>query len=225
MGELHLQTMDNFLCTLWQQLFSNESTTGKEVPKLTKPPTRARVTTLHLEDPFYSLAWGKVSDSLASRLGLPSSVIDTIAHLAQTKPSRPGAAKFLGDQLLRLKPRMTQEHRPVHLVDAGQPAKLDTLTPTIVLDEDQSLATVIAPEPIFVSQSLSEQDDMLARCEQRVGYTFKQRALLKSALTHASGADHRLASNERMEFLGDAILGYVVCELLFRAFPSISKAI
>ena len=38
-------------------------------------------------------------------------------------------------------------------------------------------------------------------------------------MTHASGADHRLASNERLEFLGDAILGAVVCELLFHQYP------
>ena len=44
-------------------------------------------------------------------------------------------------------------------------------------------------------------------------------SILESALTHASGADHRLASNERLEFLGDAILGHVVCELLFHQFP------
>ncbi|GAG14165.1 unnamed protein product, partial [marine sediment metagenome] len=43
--------------------------------------------------------------------------------------------------------------------------------------------------------------------------------LLQAALTHASGAEHRLASNERLEFLGDAILGAVVCELLYRQFP------
>ena len=43
--------------------------------------------------------------------------------------------------------------------------------------------------------------------------------LLREALTHASGAEHRLASNERLEFLGDAILGAVVCELLFLRYP------
>jgi ribonuclease-3 len=42
---------------------------------------------------------------------------------------------------------------------------------------------------------------------------------LQEALTHASGADHRLGSNERLEFLGDAILGAIVCELLYRKFP------
>ena len=42
---------------------------------------------------------------------------------------------------------------------------------------------------------------------------------MRAALTHASGAAHRLASNERLEFLGDAILGAVVCDLLFRQYP------
>jgi ribonuclease-3 len=56
-------------------------------------------------------------------------------------------------------------------------------------------------------------------CEKRLGYRFRDRDILESALTHASGAEHRLVSNERMEFLGDAILGWVVCERLFREFP------
>lgn len=56
-------------------------------------------------------------------------------------------------------------------------------------------------------------------CEVALGYRFCDRSLLESALTHASGADHRLASNERMEFLGDAILGAIVCEQLYELFP------
>jgi ribonuclease-3 len=59
----------------------------------------------------------------------------------------------------------------------------------------------------------------LARCEQRIGYVFSDKSLLRAALTHASGAEHRLASNERLEFLGDAILGAVVCEMLFHQYP------
>jgi ribonuclease-3 len=63
--------------------------------------------------------------------------------------------------------------------------------------------------------------DRLSRCERIIGYRFQNPTLLQSALTHASGAQHRLASNERLEFLGDAILGAIVCELLFEQFPDL----
>ena len=43
------------------------------------------------------------------------------------------------------------------------------------------------------------------------------------ALTHASTADSRLQSNERLEFLGDAVLGLVVCEHLFTSFPELQE--
>ncbi|NLY03121.1 MAG: ribonuclease III [Rhodopirellula sp.] len=66
-------------------------------------------------------------------------------------------------------------------------------------------------DPVLLSQ--------LEGCEQRLGYTFTDRSLLRASLTHASGAEHRLASNERLEFLGDAILGAVVCELLYQQYP------
>ncbi|MEX0677854.1 MAG: ribonuclease III [Pirellulales bacterium] len=59
----------------------------------------------------------------------------------------------------------------------------------------------------------------LERCERRIGYVFRDKSLLIAALTHASGAQHRLASNERLEFLGDAILGAVVCEILYVQYP------
>ena len=54
-----------------------------------------------------------------------------------------------------------------------------------------------------------------------LGYRFKDETLLNEALTHASSADHRLKSNERLEFLGDAILGFVVCEYLYQHFPEL----
>jgi len=59
----------------------------------------------------------------------------------------------------------------------------------------------------------------LEHCQDVLNYTFRDPTYLREALTHASGANHRLASNERLEFLGDAILGAIVCELLFRKFP------
>ncbi len=70
-----------------------------------------------------------------------------------------------------------------------------------------------------MSDSDSTREDTYAACEERIGYRFNDRQLLESALTHASGADSRIASNERMEFLGDAILGAVVCERLYQQFP------
>jgi len=74
-----------------------------------------------------------------------------------------------------------------------------------------SVPTEIEPAPDVVAK--------LENCERRIGYYFRSRPLLFAALTHASGAQHRLASNERLEFLGDAILGAVVCEVLYHRFP------
>src|SRR4051794_26575157 len=65
----------------------------------------------------------------------------------------------------------------------------------------------------------AEPQDMFNPCERRARYPFRSKPLLRTALTHASGAEPRLASNERLEFLGDAILGFVVCEMLFHQFP------
>ncbi len=64
-----------------------------------------------------------------------------------------------------------------------------------------------------------EQLDMIASCEQRLGYEFRDKRFLYEALTHASVADTRLDSYERLEFLGDSILGFTVCEYLFQTFP------
>ena len=61
--------------------------------------------------------------------------------------------------------------------------------------------------------------DTLDAIQNLLDYRFKDLDLLKSALTHASVADNRLASNERLEFLGDAVLGLVICEELFHRFP------
>ena len=71
----------------------------------------------------------------------------------------------------------------------------------------------------FLTASDLQDGSLLEKLQRRIGYQFKDEGLLLSALTHASGAEHRLASNERLEFLGDAILGAVVCEILYQQFP------
>ena len=59
--------------------------------------------------------------------------------------------------------------------------------------------------------------------EERLGYRFRNRDLLEHALTHSSYANERhlgsIGSNERLEFLGDSILGMIVAEHLYRTFP------
>ena len=61
--------------------------------------------------------------------------------------------------------------------------------------------------------------DPLEAVQQILGHRFRDLDLLKSSLTHASIAENRLASNERLEFLGDAVLGLVICEELYTRFP------
>ena len=64
---------------------------------------------------------------------------------------------------------------------------------------------------------------MIKDLEAAIGYRFQNIALLQNALTHSSHANERwhnsLMSNERLEFLGDSILGMVVAEYLYRNFP------
>jgi ribonuclease III len=58
--------------------------------------------------------------------------------------------------------------------------------------------------------------------EERIGYRFTDPALLDSALSHISalkGARNRVGSYQRLEFLGDHVLGLVISDMLFRAFP------
>ena len=79
-----------------------------------------------------------------------------------------------------------------------------------------------------LTQSMTESrefklspDDLAAieRCEQNLGYEFTEKGYLFEAITHASVANTRLCSYERLEFLGDSILGFTVCEYLFKNFP------
>lgn len=58
----------------------------------------------------------------------------------------------------------------------------------------------------------------LQQIEQIIGYKFSDSNLLNKAFTHSSAADDRLDSNERLEFLGDAILSIVICQTLFEKF-------
>jgi len=63
--------------------------------------------------------------------------------------------------------------------------------------------------------------------EERIGYKFADKALLERALTHISalsgGPQNRSASYQRLEFLGDHVLGLVISDMLYRAFPKANE--
>jgi len=67
----------------------------------------------------------------------------------------------------------------------------------------------------------------MKKLEEKLGYTFHNDRLLLHALTHSSYAnEHKgegLTSNERLEFLGDSVLGMVVADHLFRAHPDMPE--
>jgi len=60
---------------------------------------------------------------------------------------------------------------------------------------------------------------VLEDCQTQIDFRFQKPELLHAALTHTSGANTRQASNERLEFLGDSVLGLVTCEAIFKRFP------
>lgn len=67
---------------------------------------------------------------------------------------------------------------------------------------------------------VSMTDEMRERAQLILGHRFSDLDLLDLALRHASISESRLDSNERLEFLGDAILGMIVCERIFKRFPT-----
>ncbi len=66
------------------------------------------------------------------------------------------------------------------------------------------------------TNSSSEQ----IRLESRLGYSFRDKELLEQALTHKS---HSRRHNERLEYLGDAVLGFVIAEALYASHPAFAE--
>jgi ribonuclease III len=72
-----------------------------------------------------------------------------------------------------------------------------------------------------------EREKLLSELEQKIGYSFRSRALLDRALTHRSFANERVEEkcqhNEALEFLGDSVLGLVVSSWLLERFPALAE--
>src|SRR5438034_10253933 len=69
--------------------------------------------------------------------------------------------------------------------------------------------------------------DEFEALQQAIGYRFRDRGLLEHAMTHTSRANEDASGgvrdNESLEFLGDAVLGFVIADLLFREFPGFDE--
>ncbi len=74
------------------------------------------------------------------------------------------------------------------------------------------------PHPLTPSH-LTLSPETLSLLQSTLHHTFAHPQLLAQALTHASVTDSRLASNERMEFLGDSVLGLVISERIYQRYP------
>jgi ribonuclease-3 len=67
----------------------------------------------------------------------------------------------------------------------------------------------------------NETDSVVRKAEKILGHRFKASDLVHQAIRHASVAEKRLDSNERMEFLGDSVLGLIVAERIYNRYPQL----
>jgi ribonuclease-3 len=70
---------------------------------------------------------------------------------------------------------------------------------------------------------MTGDDAALQALEARIGYPFRDRGLLRLALTHGSAVTDAAASYQRLEFLGDRVLALVIAEMLYAGFPDAAE--
>ncbi len=74
-----------------------------------------------------------------------------------------------------------------------------------------------------MADGATDPADPLAELEAALGHRFRDRTLLTHALTHSSRKPELRCSNERLEFLGDSVLGAAVSDYLYRRFPDYTE--
>jgi ribonuclease-3 len=94
-------------------------------------------------------------------------------------------------------------------------------------EADEAQRVIDAHRTELKSGQVVRLRDEFDALQQAIGYRFRDRGLLEHAMTHTSRANEDVSGgvvdNESMEFLGDALLGFVIAELLFRDFPSFDE--
>ncbi len=93
------------------------------------------------------------------------------------------------------------------------PVKILRILPTPAAVPGLRFVTGSSPHVSILTDAVRREAELV------LGHDFDQPTLLEEALTHSSRAVDRLGSNERMEFLGDAVLDLIICERLYQLFP------
>jgi ribonuclease III len=136
----------------------------------------------------------RVVRSLLEAHGVPSVVSSDVPHSIF-----PLSVEGLGEVRLSVRPEEADEAR--RIIDSHR-TELGTGQVVRLRDEFESL-------------------------QQAIGYRFRDRGLLEHAMTHTSRANEDVSGgvhdNESMEFLGDAVLGFVIADVLFREFPDFDE--
>jgi ribonuclease-3 len=131
---------------------------------------------------------------------------------------------------------LLESHGVESVRTAGAPPGMFAFTVSTLGETRLSVRDEEAEEAVRIIEAHREQvpgglvvplPQELDALEARLGYRFRDRGLLEHALTHKSKAHEDpsggVADNESLEFLGDAVLGLVVADALFRAFPAYSE--
>jgi ribonuclease-3 len=94
--------------------------------------------------------------------------------------------------------------------------------PSVVSRREPSTAEPATPAAAEVAKEPRRRKRGASEFEDRIGYRFRDDGMLEVALTHISalkGSRNRAGSYQRLEFLGDHVLGLVISDMLFRSFP------
>ena len=95
-------------------------------------------------------------------------------------------------------------------------------------DADEARRIIDGHRTELSSGQLVRLRDEFETLQRAIAYRFRDRGLLEHAMTHTSRANEDVsggvADNESLEFLGDAVLGFVVADMLFREFPTATRA-
>src|SRR5579872_7592051 len=94
-------------------------------------------------------------------------------------------------------------------------------------DAEEARRIIESHRTEFASPQVVRLRDEFDSLQQAIGYRFRDRGLLEHAMTHTSRANEDVSGgvvdNESLEFLGDAVLGFVIADLLFREFPQFDE--